>query len=124
MRPVPPKPAIVVTGNEGHMPKRGVWRYDAFYVSETTFVSAEVDYEVIITDKRPESIQAVLHDANVRLIEVWGPDGELLFDCSKENSSLKYQTMVAFICRKAVLDWFWAYHVQKITKMELEDFSR
>lgn len=109
-RPIPPKPAFIVKGNEGHMPRLGMWKYDAFHVNESTFVSATVEYRIDVTDRRPESISAVVWDAEFILHETWGPDGQLI-DVSD---------VIRFICHTAVLEWFWAHDVHKVTKLELE----
>lgn len=116
-RPIPPEPEITVKGNEGHMPQRGMWRYEAFYVSPTTFVSATVEYRIRVTDRRPDSLHVTVYDARATLTEIWGPDGELLPECSNDHPMHPHQWDVVKI---SVLDWFWAYDVHKVTKLELE----
>ena len=109
-RVIPPKPEFIVKGNDGHMPRRGVWQYDAFYVNDSTFVFATVTYRVNLRDCRPDSLTIVVCDAECLLQEVWGPDGELI-DATAE---------LRLICRENILDWFWEYDANKIMKLELK----
>lgn len=120
-RPIPPEPEIIVKGNDGHMPQRGVWRYDAFYVSPAMFASATVEYRIRVMDRRPDSLSVVVYDANATLLEIWGTDGELLPEYSNDDPLHTHQWDIVKI---AVLDWFWAYDVNKVTKLELEALNR
>ena len=113
-RPIPREPEIIVKGNDGYMSQSGVWQYDAFYVNDSTFVFATVEYRIDLRDEKPESISAVVWDAECVLHEAWGPDGKLI-DVS---------AALQFICRTAVLDWFWSYDAFKVTKLELEALNR
>ena len=106
-RPIPEMPRVI--GNDGHMPESGKWRYDAFWLNESRFASAELQYSRFVWTGEDGARHCEIRNLRILSFECWDRTGNIVDPGFLERNILQNQMM----------NWFWDYDSSRASYLEI-----